>query len=58
MKLKKRNQNKKKILGFRVTEAEYNKIKIKANLYCDGTISNWLVNAALNYKPNRNDFEN
>jgi len=57
MKLKKRINNKKKILGFRVNEIEFNKIKLKANLYCNGNISNWLASAALNYKPNREELE-
>jgi len=53
MRLKKRKENRKYFAAARVTEAEYNKIKLRAGLYCEGNISDWVVSAALNYEPRK-----
>jgi len=57
MRLKKRKNNKLKTITFRVTEKEYNKIKLKAGLYTDRNISEWVGSAALNYRPDKSDIE-
>lgn len=57
MRLKKRKENRKERVTARVTSREFNEIKLKAGLYCEGNISEWIATAALKYKPNRNDVD-
>ena len=57
MRLKKRKNNKVKTIASRVTETEFNKIKLKAGLYAEGNVSDWLAIAALKYKPEKKDLD-
>jgi hypothetical protein len=34
-----------------------NKIKLKANMYTEGNVNEWIVFASTNHKPHKNDFE-
>ena len=51
MRLRKRFHAREKSITIRVTEKEYNQIKIKAGLYTDGNLSEWIACAALSYRP-------
>ena len=57
MRLKKNKSNKTSRPSFRCTEAEENKIQQKANIYTDGNLSEYVVFAALNFVPSKDDFE-
>ena len=57
MRLKKNKIYKGKVIAFRVTEKEFNLIKIRANLYTDGNVSEWITQAGLKFKPKRADIE-
>jgi len=55
MRLKKDLKN--KHLQARVSAMEINKIKIRANLYTNGNVSEWMVFAAMNYKPGKRSLK-
>ena len=57
MRLKKKKKAKENFIGLRTSEKEHNNIKMKANLYTDGNVSEWLVYAGLNYKPKKEEME-
>ena len=57
MRLKKGDNNKINRTTFRSTQIESNKIKQKANIYTDGNISEYILFAALNFVPSKEDFE-
>lgn len=57
MRLKKRKSNKTKTIAFRVTQKEFNKIKLRAGLYAEGILSEWVAIAALKYRPAKEDIE-
>ena len=57
MRLKKNKTNKSSRLTFRSTEFEANKIQQKANIYTDGNLSEYILFAALNFVPGKEDFE-
>lgn len=57
MRLKKRNDNKCKMMTLRITQGEFNKMKIKANLYTNGNVSEWMATAALKYRPEKKDVD-
>lgn len=57
MRLKKGNNNKIKRVTFRSTEHENNKLQQKANIYTDGNLSEYILFAALNFVPSKEDFE-
>jgi len=57
MRLKKAKQEKNSTVATRCTIPEHNKIQQKANIYCDGNVSEYLLYAALNFVPGREDFE-
>lgn len=57
MKLKKRKENRNKFIGFRVTEREYNEIKLRAGLYSKGIISEWVATSAIKYRPSKDDLD-
>lgn len=57
MRLKKQNKNKTSRVAFRCTDANYNKIQQKANIYTEGNLSEYLLFAALNFVPSKEDFE-
>ena len=56
MRLKKQKDNKNETIGARVNNEQLNKIKLNANIYTDGNLSEWLVYAALNCKPQKKDL--
>ena len=53
--LKSIKKQKTKVIGIRCTEREYNELKIKANVYTEGNISEYVLYCALCYKINKND---
>jgi hypothetical protein len=57
MRLKKNKQNKTNNFSFRCTDSEANKIQAKANIYNDGNVSEYLVYAALNFIPGKEDLD-
>jgi len=57
VRLKKKNNNKEKIISVRFSQREFNRLKIKAGLYTEGNISEWLVFSGINHKPHKNDLE-
>lgn len=57
MRLKKKNNNKIIIVSARFSEREFNRLKIKAGLYTESNISEWIVFSAINHKPHKNDLE-
>ena len=58
MRLKKQSKNKSENIAFRCSKDHYNLIKRKANIYTEGNISEWVLFAAMNCLPDKNDFEN
>ena len=57
MRLKKNKNNKTHRTTFRSTEEEFNKLQQKANIYTDGNVSEYILFAALNFVPSKEDFE-
>lgn len=57
MRLKKNKGIKNKTISIRVSEKEFNKLKIKASLYTESNISEWLIFAGLEHRPTRSDLE-
>jgi len=57
MRIKKKNTTKDKFLGLRISEKEQNAIKIKANLYTEGNVSEWILYASTNYRPKKEELE-
>jgi len=57
MRLKKNKTNKTSRVTFRCVEAEENKLQQKANIYTDGNLSEYILFAALNFVPSKDDFE-
>lgn len=57
MRLKKSDTNKTSRVTFRCKESEENKLQQKANIYTDGNISEYILYAALNFVPSKEDFE-
>lgn len=57
MRLKKRNHIREKTITIRVTDKEFNLMKIKAGLYTEGNMSEWMACAALSYKPVKSAME-
>lgn len=44
-------------IRIRCTEQDKKLIKLKASLYCDGNLSEYMLYTALNYQPVTEDFE-
>lgn len=44
-------------IGLRCTEEQFNEIKIKANIYTEGNLSEYVLYAALNFVVNYEDLE-
>lgn len=57
MKLKKHNRNKIDSVHFRCTRDERMAMKRKAALYSEGNLSEYIIYAALNFVPDKTDFE-
>lgn len=57
MKLKKEKKNKTARVNFRCTEADLNSIQLKANLYTEGKLSEYIVYASKNFVASKEDFE-
>lgn len=57
IRLKKLARNMKtEYIGIRMTEAEINEVKLKANIYTEGNVSQWMLYCALNYKPSSREL--
>ena len=48
-----KKKKKTKFIGVRLTDDEFNKLKIKSGLYCDGNISDWVAFAITNFQPSK-----
>jgi len=57
MKLKTVRLQRDKIANFRCTVPEYKRLKVQANLYAEGKLSDYLRFCALNYKVTKKDLE-
>lgn len=57
MRIKKKNKTKTKFIGARASDREENEIKLKANIYTEGNISEWIIYAACNHIPRSEDLE-
>ena len=57
MRLKKPKNNKTQRITFRCVEAELNAIMRKACIYTEGNLSEYILYAALNFVPSKEDFE-
>ena len=57
MKIKDLKNNKELNKGFRCSKREFYDIQKKANLYTEGNLSQWVVYAAKNYKPKREELD-
>lgn len=57
MRLKKQNKNKVSRISARCTQEEENKVQQKANIYTEGNLSEYVLFAALNFVPSKEDFE-
>ena len=57
MRLKKTKNNKSETVSFRISIEKLNKIKMKAQLYTNGNLSEWITFAATTRKPAKDDFE-
>lgn len=55
--LKKDKIYKTEFIGIRCTEEQANEIKIKANIYTEGNVSEYVLYAALNFEVNYEDLE-
>lgn len=44
-------------IGIRCTEEQLNEIKIKANIYTEGNVSEYVLYTALNFEVNYEDLE-
>jgi hypothetical protein len=57
MRLKKEKKIKRKGQTVKMTDEEKNKSQQKANLYCDGNLSEWMRYAAIYCVPNRKHLD-
>ena len=57
MRLKKQKNNKTSRITFRCVQEEENAIMRKALLYTEGNLSEYILYAALNFVPSKEDFE-
>ena len=55
--LKKKKNQKQNFIGLRASDEEKNKMQIKANLYTDGNLSEWIIYSGINYSPKRDELE-
>ena len=54
--LKRLADKKRRIVNFRATNIELEQIRKNAKAYCGGSISTWIIAAALDYKPRSCDM--
>lgn len=57
MRLKRPEKAKNEKIQTRCTTAVLNLIKSKANIYCEGNLSEYVIYASLNFVPGKEDFE-
>ena len=50
------HQLNKTMISLRLSQADYNAIKERSNLFCLGNVSKWLVYAAKKYQPSQNEL--
>jgi len=55
--LKQEKNYKIKTVAFRCTEEDFNELKIKANIYSEGNVSEYVLYAAINFEVNYEDLE-
>lgn len=58
MRLKKKKKTKLLKKDFRLSEEELNELQLKANLYTEGNLSEWIVYAGINYVPKKSELTN
>lgn len=56
MRLKKEDNIKNDKITVRVSNMQLNKLKAKANVYCDGNLSEWILYAALHFIPSKEEL--
>ena len=56
VRLKPRKRYRTKYIGIRCTDIEYHEIKLKAGLYTEGNISEYILYAVLKFKPSKQDL--
>lgn len=57
MRLKRPLELKSERIDLRLTKSQKAKLKQKATLYCEGNMAEWVLYAALNFVPGREDLE-
>ncbi len=57
MRLKKLEDNKTSNINFRCRLEQEYELRRKANIYCEGNLSEYLLYAGLNFLPSKDDFE-
>lgn len=55
--LKRKKNYKTEYIGVRMNKEQRNEIQLKANLYTDGNLSEFVLYSALNFEPNYEDLE-
>jgi len=55
--LKREKVYRRKAIGVRMTDEDYNLIKLAANIYADGNVSEYMRYAAINFEPEYCDLE-
>ena len=57
MRLKKKNNIKNKTISLRVSKKELYKMIIKASLYTEGNLSEWIIFSATEHRPKKEELE-
>jgi hypothetical protein len=57
MRLKRKTDKKTEFIGARSSTPDLYRIQQRADLYCEGNLSEYVLFAALNFVPRREDFE-
>jgi hypothetical protein len=57
MRLKRPKKTKEETVKARCDSQDRNALQLKANLYTEGNLSEWLVFAGKNFVPSKEDFE-
>lgn len=57
MKLKSPKETKEEYVKARCHQVDKNAMQVKANLYTDGNLSEWVLYASMNFVPGKEDFE-
>ncbi len=57
MRLKRPVKTKEESIRIRTKEKDKNRMQAKANIYTEGNLSEYIIYAALNFVPSKEDFE-